>query len=130
MSNSNTNELITNLLSQFTQFTKQVNTRLQALEFNSTPTSPKSLEITHSVHQAAPIFQHGIRENQPWMDKKFVLSREPFRSGFKLENARDYTIWSYQIQRNMEREGLLPFILGTLPKPELSTEESESVWLH
>ena len=116
-SNSDTNELITHLLNQFYQFTEQVDKRLQALEINSTPTSPKYHDITHSVHLTVPHFQHGIRANQLWMNKNFVLSRETFRSRFKLDNVRYYTIWSYKIERNMEREGLMPFILGTVPMP-------------
>ena len=64
-----------------------------------------------------PPVQHGIRAVEPWMTDA-ALSKDPFRPSFKLDGPKDYTVWRFTMIKALDREGLLPFALGTALSPE------------
>ena len=72
--------------------------------------------------------QHGIRAQTLWTSNEFVLNREPLKHAFKLEDPKDYFVWSYSMLTLLENEGLSPFVLGTVGVPPDPTNENE-LWL-
>ena len=46
-----------------------------------------------------------------------AVSKDPFRPSFKLDGAKDYSVWRFTMTRALNREGLLSFALGTALKP-------------
>ena len=123
--------LLLNQLSTITQrlegLESMVNGRMNSKSITINPSSSSSSKVS------IPTFQHGIRAQGLWKNRKFELYKEPMKYSFRLESSKDYTVWSTTILRLLEREGLTPFVLGKVEEPPFSDgdpEEDENAWLY
>jgi gag-polypeptide of LTR copia-type/Zinc knuckle len=68
-----------------------------------------------------PQFQHGIRAESSLhpLTSSYHKSSEAHKTVFKLEDTRDYYVWSYSMMSFMEGEGLQELVLGKLPMPQI-----------
>ena len=74
--------------------------------------------------------QHGIRAVELWKTD-LPPNKEPFKPSFKLDNANDYSVWQFSMRKFLEKDGLLPFVLGTARRPVVSDPaDLESVRLY
>ena len=123
------------MFSQILTSLNAMNSRLTTVENVIIPNSSTDIATTSNVVipattptilSSSPV-QHGIRAQGLWMDKTFILSRDPVRFSFKLENPEDYLTWKYSIMANLAREGLSIFVETEIPKPSETLEDFE--WL-
>ena len=73
--------------------------------------------------------QHGIRAVELWKTDQ-PPNKDPFKPSFKLDNAADYSVWQFSMKKFLEKDGLLPFALGTARKPSVrDPSDAEAVRL-
>ena len=129
MSTPNVETMLKDILVQLSSLTS----RVEAFESRhpSPPSSPSGNVQVPSIvalppandlpgasthHSGGVPFQHGIIASSLWRDEGFILSRDPLKNGFRLEDPKDYSSWCFSTLKLLEREGLSPFVLGQIPQ--------------